>query len=401
MAWSVKAVIKTKPLADGLHAVYVRLTNFGKVSYIATGVRVARKHWNAKIGEVRNTAPMSMESNDYIEAKVNTIKRAIMAEETKAMTPKTLLLMVADKPVDFYGYCTKFINARKDKGQFTTAHNYEVSTDIMREYAPVLSVADVTQPWVDGFVRFMAKRGNAPTTINRKLRLFAGVYELVIEEGLAKRNPFEAAFIKGATSKIKEIPTPDDLRALVLALPQMTPAVRLAAHVFLVQFLTRGTRISDIVFLKHESVREDCFVFSEGKTGKQKKINKHPIVKDILEQYDCQPYVFPLCSWEYNPKLSEEQNSLDKTETSKRLTSLVNKNLRAALIVAGISKHFSSHSSRHGFATLAIQSLQGDLRKVQGMLNHANQSTTEGYTQDLLRANYDEDEKKIYKQIWK
>lgn len=401
MAWSVKAVIKSKPLADGLFAVYVRLTSFGKVSYIATGVRVARKHWNARTGELKPTAPMSMDNNDYIEAKVNAIKRALMAEESKAMTPKALLGMVADKPVDFYGYCQKFINVRIEEKQFTTANNYKVATDIMREFAPTLSVADVTPAWVSGYVRYLKQRGNADTTINRRLRLFAGVYDLVIEDGLAKRNVFDKATIKGATSKIKEIPTPDDLRALVLALPDMTPAVRLAAHVFLTQFLTRGTRISDIIFLKHSSVGADYFLFNESKTDKQKKINIHPLVADIMRQYDCPVYVFPLCTWAYNPKLSEEQNMTERVLESKRLTSVVNKNLRAALTAAGISKHFSSHCSRHGFATMAIKSLNGDLRKVQGMLNHANASTTEGYAQDLQRSDYAADEEKIYGQIWK
>jgi len=400
MAWSVKAVIKSKPLADGKFAVFLRLTAFGKVSYIASGVRVDRKHWNARMGQLKTSAPLSMESNEFIEKLIGQLKKTVMADQNLSMSPKVLLKMVAEKPVDFYGYCERFINARKEKKQFTTAHIYEVQNGLLRVFAPELSVMDINMSFVNKFVAHMTTTGNSDTTINRKLRFFAGVYDLVIEDGLAKRNYWNDARISGTKSKIKEIPTADDLKAIVLAMPNMSDVVRLAAEMFITQFLTRGTRISDIIFLKKDAIVDDHLIFEEKKTGKPKRINIHPLVRDFMAQYDCPVYVWPMCTWTHNPKLNAEQNEADRVNTTKRLTAATNKNLRYALKAAGINKHFSTHSSRHGFATMAIQAL-GDLRKVQGMLNHANQATTEGYAQDLKRADYSTEEAKIYGQIWK
>jgi integrase/recombinase XerD len=400
MAWSVKAVIKSKPLADGKFAVYMRLTAFGKVSYIATGVRTDRKHWNARMGQLKTSAPLSMESNEYLDKLLAQLKKTIMTDQNLSMSPKVLLQMVAEKPVDFFGYCERFIQARIEKKQFTTANIYRVQTDLLRAYAPQLSVTDITVSFVNKLVAHMSATGNSDTTINRKLSFFAGVFELIIEDGLAKKNYFNDARIAGTKSKIKEIPTAEDLKALVLAMPSMSPVVRLAAEMFVTQFLTRGTRISDIIFLKKSAVVDGHLVFEEKKTGKPKRINIHPLVRDFMAQYDCPVYVFPHCTYTPNPRLSEQAQNTELVKVTKRLTASTNKNLRFALVAAGITKHFSTHSSRHGFATMAIQAL-GDLRKVQGMLNHANQATTEGYAQDLQRADYTTEEQKIYGQIWK
>jgi site-specific recombinase XerD len=400
MAWSVKAVIKSKPLADGKFAIYLRLTAFGKVSYIATGVRTDRRHWNPRMGQLKTSAPLSMESNEYLDKLLAQLKKTVMEGQNLSMSPKALLKMVAEKPVDFYGYCERFIQARIEKKQFTTANIYRVQTDLLKAYAPQLSVTDITTSFVNKLVAHMTSTGNSDTTINRKLSFFAGVFELIMEDGLAKKNYFNDARISGTKSRIKEIPTADDLKALVLAMPAMSDVVRLAAEMFLTQFLTRGTRISDIIFLKKESVVDGHLVFHEKKTNKPKRINIHPLVRDFMAQYNCPVYVFPHCTYVPNAKLSEADQSAELVKATKRLTASTNKNLRFALKAAGITKHFSTHSSRHGFATMAIQAL-GDLRKVQGMLNHANQATTEGYAQDLQRSDYTIEEQKIYGQIWK
>lgn len=400
MAWSVKAVIKSKPLADGKFAIYLRLTAFGKVSYIATGVRTDRRHWNARMGQLKTSAPLSMESNEYLDKLLAQLKKTVMEGQNLSMSPKVLLQMVANKPVDFYGYCDKFIAVRKEKKQFTTANIYQVETNLLKAYAPTLSVTDISLSFVNKLVAHLVDSEKAATTINRKLSFYAGVFDLIIEDGLAKKNYFNFAHVSGTKTKIKEIPTADDLKALLLAMPAMSDAVRLSAEMFLTQFLTRGTRISDIIFLKKESVQDGHLVFHEKKTNKPKRINIHPLVRDFVAQYNCPVYVYPLCTYTPNPRLSDEDQSAELVKVTKRLTRATNHKLKLALAAAGITKHFSTHSSRHGFATMAIQAL-GDLRKVQGMLNHANQATTEGYAQDLQRSDYTTEEEKIYGQIWK
>jgi len=62
--------------------------------------------------------------------------------------------------------------------------------------------------------------------------------------------------------------------------------------------------------------------------------------------------------------------------------SVINKALKRACGLAGISKQVSSHTLRHSFATHLLQN-GVDIRTVQSQLGHADVKTTEIYTHIL------------------
>jgi len=62
--------------------------------------------------------------------------------------------------------------------------------------------------------------------------------------------------------------------------------------------------------------------------------------------------------------------------------SMVNKVIKQAGKIAGLTKTISSHTLRHSFATHLLQS-GVDIRTVQSQLGHADVKTTEIYTHVL------------------
>ena len=396
--YSVAAVIKSKKLNDGCFAVFLRLTISSKVSYLVTGVRVEKKNWDKKLGRLKNHAPLAMETNSFLEERKNVLKKILLDENNLIKSPKSILEMCKPRSVDFFQYLQEFLQIRESRGQVETVETYKDYINQVKKYKKEIFVADIDEAWVDGFVKHL-RLSNNDATINRKLKFMRGVMDLAVKAKVVSENAFNLVAVKPSKPKIKEIPTSGEITKLIEAMPGLVGRQRLYIQVFLVQFFTRGTRISDILLLKKSSIVGENIQILEQKNKSYKSIGLHDYVKLWATEWNDPLYMFPVISWKHNDQLSEKENRIAKSKAVGSGTSLVNKALRLVCKKIGIEKKLTTHSSRHGFTTMAIAKLQGDLRKVQGLVNHANFKTTENYAHDLNSTNYQEEERIIYKNL--
>lgn len=396
--YSVSSVIKSKKLNDGSYAVYLRLTISSKVSYLATGIRVDKKNWDKKLGRLKNHAPLSMESNNFLEDRKNALKKLLLNEGNLSKSPKVILEMCRPRSVDFFVYVDQFLKIRENRGQVETVETYTDYVNQLRKYKKEIYLADIDEEWVNGYVRFL-RVSNNDATVSRKLKFLRGVMDIALKAKVVSENAFNLVAVKPSKPKIKEIPTSGEISKLIKSLPTLVGRQRLYVQVFLVQFFTRGTRISDILLLKRSSIVGDTIQILEQKNKSYKSIGLHDYVKLWAEEWSDPVYMFPVINWLPSDKLSEKENRIAKKKAVSSGTTLVNKALRLVCKKIGIEKKLTTHSSRHGFTTMAINKLQGDLRKVQGLVNHANFKTTENYAHDLNATNYAEEEKIIYKNL--
>lgn len=396
--YSVSSVIKSKKLNDGSFAVYLRLTISSKVSYLATGIRVDKKNWDKKLGRLKNHAPLSMESNNFLEDRKNALKKLLLNEGNLSKSPKVILEMCRPRSVDFFVYVDQFLKIRENRGQVETVETYTDYVNQLRKYKKEIYLADIDEEWVNGYVRFL-RVSNNDATVSRKLKFLRGVMDIALKAKVVSENAFNLVAVKPSKPKIKEIPTSGEISKLIESLPTLVGRQRLYVQVFLVQFFTRGTRISDILLLKRSSIVGDTIQILEQKNKSYKSIGLHDYVKLWAEEWSDPVYMFPVINWLPSDKLSEKENRIAKKKAVSSGTTLVNKALRLVCKKIGIEKKLTTHSSRHGFTTMAINKLQGDLRKVQGLVNHANFKTTENYAHDLNATNYAEEEKIIYKNL--
>ena len=396
--YSVSSVIKSKKLNDGSFAVYLRLTISSKVSYLATGIRVDKKNWDKKLGRLKNHAPLSMESNNFLEDRKNALKKLLLNEGNLSKSPKAILEMCRPRSVDFFVYVDQFLKIRENRGQVETVETYTDYVNQLRKYKKEIYLADIDEEWVNGYVRFL-RVSNNDATVSRKLKFLRGVMDIALKAKVVSENAFNLVAVKPSKPKIKEIPTSGEISKLIKSLPTLVGRQRLYVQVFLVQFFTRGTRISDILLLKRSSIVGDTIQILEQKNKSYKSIGLHDYVKLWAEEWSDPVYMFPVINWLPSDKLSEKENRIAKKKAVSSGTTLVNKALRLVCKKIGIEKKLTTHSSRHGFTTMAINKLQGDLRKVQGLVNHANFKTTENYAHDLNATNYAEEEKIIYKNL--
>ena len=145
---------------------------------------------------------------------------------------------------------------------------------------------------------------------------------------------------------------PDSLDC-VLAL--LTPQNALACRIS----LATGLRISDVLQLRTEQLRQTSCTVMESKTGKRRRIQLGEALRLAVLSYSGKVWAFPgRCS-----------------EVKHRTRQAVYKDIRRAAQALRIPGVVAPHSMRKSFAVKKYHAC-GDLRRVQKLLQHSNEAVT-------------------------
>ncbi len=138
-----------------------------------------------------------------------------------------------------------------------------------------------------------------------------------------------------------------------------------------------GLRVSELVSLNRDHINLDRREFSiRGKGQKDRLIFISPEAALWIERYlASRPDNFKPLFIHYGGSQDKLDDGAYTRLTARSVQRLVGRYAK----LAGITKHVTPHTLRHSFAT-DLLSNGADLRSVQGLLGHANVSTTQIYT---------------------
>lgn len=142
---------------------------------------------------------------------------------------------------------------------------------------------------------------------------------------------------------------------VVHILAALTPPNRLACEVS----LATGLRINDVLSLKTEKVAKGRFTVREEKTGKTKSVRLPEELRKQCLSIAGQHFVF-------EGRLNGKKH---------RTRQAVFKDLRRVAKLYGCKPHLSPHSMRKIYA-VEQYAKYGDLKRVQSLLNHSDESVT-------------------------
>jgi site-specific recombinase XerD len=221
----------------------------------------------------------------------------------------------------------------------------------------------------------LSSRGQAPSTVARKLAALRGLFRALVEIGARVDNPAELLSSPKKPQRLPRVLRADEVAALLDRIPATTPLELRDRALFELAYAS-GLRAEELVMLDLESIDFDSeAVRVEGKGGKTRIVPAGEHALRAVERYVVRG----------RPALDGEgQSALFLSKSGRRLgTSDVRRRLRtwaraAAAHVPGLDGVYP-HALRHSFATHLLEG-GADLRAIQELLGHATISTTQVYT---------------------
>ena len=260
-----------------------------------------------------------------------------------------------------------------------TADEYQADLEAFKQFYEAtdssLSWADMPADIIRQWVVEMMDKGNAPTSVRRRLSSLRSFYKFLLRRGLVTKDP------------VHSIPGPKVEKRLP-AYVRETEMDRLfdgdffgegyqgfRDRMILLTFYTTGIRLSELIGLTDRDVDLDQMQLKvTGKRNKQRIIPYGDEYGDSLRQYLAERDDFA-------GQLASDDRSLFLDERSaRRMTPVKVRNIvKKYLSMVTTQQRNSPHVLRHTFAT-AMLNHQADLQSVKELLGHESLSTTEIYT---------------------
>lgn len=232
------------------------------------------------------------------------------------------------------------------------------------------------------YVASLSERGQAPTTVARKLASLRGLLGVQVTVGARSENPAELIGSPKRPQNLPRVLKPSEVAALLDRIPATRPLELRDRALFELAYAS-GLRAEELVSLDVGSVDFDSeLVRVEGKGDRTRLVPAGEHALRALERY--LQAGRPALAAQYASAERRSAEPLFLSKSGRRLnTSDVRRRLRtwARLAARGAPALVDAHphALRHSFATHLLQG-GADLRAIQELLGHASISTTQVYT---------------------
>ncbi|MBT9391791.1 site-specific integrase [Hymenobacter sp. NST-14] len=383
---SVKVILKEEKINKAGEApVYLRIIKDRKSKYISIGLRVKPQDWNSDLCKVKKSHPNMGRTNAFIATKVAEAEGVALdlQRESKFVSPVQIKKVIMGQSTgSFLKYFAQYLTALEKQGKISTMSK---ATAVYSKLKSFLGTSDllfdeVTVNFLNQYEAHLRDElGNSVNTIYSNIKIFRKLFNDAMGEDLVsyERNPFRKWKIKQEKTN-KSFLTEEELE-LIVQLP-LKEGSKLWHHRNLFVFATYagGLRISDLLQLKWGNFSGTHIRLAMHKTGDPVSIFLPNKALEILQYYrqgeqKKSTYIFPFFNSDTD---YSDPRVLYKAISSA--TAYANKNLKTIISRTGIETPVSFHSSRHTFATRALNK-NASMEQVSKLMGHSSIRTTQIY----------------------
>ena len=232
------------------------------------------------------------------------------------------------------------------------------------------------------YVATLSARGQAPSTVARKLAAVRALFRVQTQLGRIAQNPADLVAAPKRPKTLPRVLKAEEVELLLDRIPATTP-LQQRDRALLELAYSSGLRAEELVTLEVGAIDFDAeTVRVEGKGGKTRlvPVGEHALaaIARYLER------ARPALRTEHGDGPAAQREPMFLSKTGRRLsTSDVRRRLRTwTRMTQGRAPALAQahpHTLRHSFATHLLEG-GADLRSIQELLGHATISTTQVYT---------------------
>jgi integrase/recombinase XerD len=274
--------------ADKTYPLYLRIYKNKKIKLVSIAQSVFEKDWDERAGKVLGSSKQHVRLNNLIAKVLSDAQSAALDAETAdfSSTAKQIVTKIKGGPQkDYFKFAYDYIEQFNNENQRGTYLLYlsqlkKTKTYLGRES---LSFNDIDSTFLRRYETHLKIKGNKTNTIHGNLKRIRSIYYAAIKEGIVEqaKNPFFSFKLKVEKTK-KERLTLEELNKIRSAAPTKKSVIWHCKNTFLLSFNCMGMRISDVLLLKWNNIKEDRLEYKMKKTKEIKSIILSAEAKQIL-----------------------------------------------------------------------------------------------------------------------
>lgn len=388
---------KDRTNKDNTAPLYLRFNQGKKIKYIATGIFISPKHWDAENQKIKEDNPNSKEIQYQIDSQINEFEKKIRRLEILDIEVSLENLFETDRKRigSTLEDCFKSTIERLESlGKYGSASKHKTTLSALKQAKKAnVKLEEIDLAFLNDFELFLRQKGNQDNSIATKFSLIKAVYNKALNEELftPKNYPFKKfkvgrlwattrkrAINKEQLQKIIDFKVPDSSK---------TPYTEFAKDIFLFTYYTAGINFRDIATLQHKNLINGRLIYIRHKTGKNISCKLLPEAQKIIDKYICpwgseNDYIFPILN-------ASHQTELQKFNRIHKALAKVNRELKQIGSSAGIMTPITTYTARHTYATVLKRS-GVNIALISESLGHSDLSTTQIYLDSFENEQLDE-----------
>jgi len=377
--------LNNKPIKGSKeHNLLLRITVNRKHTRVSLMYNVMPSQFNPngkKSNYIRSNHPDYKWLNDKLDDKIKQAKEIVANRDKKGQPINGTIirdLLSRSSSFDFIQFLVEHIKNLNDNKQFSTAEKYHAGLKSLKDFTGrnELLFEEINLDFINSYEKYLLDKKKARSTIHGLLKNIKALFNKAIQKGKVDPglSPFNIYKLKlGKTSKDRL--TEEEIKSienLELIDGSLIDNVR---NAFLFSFYNAGIRISDILMMTWDNIKDVRLVYTMYKTKKvhSLKLKDKPLA--ILEKYKDrgESFIFPFLSDRYD---YSDPMFLHNQIGAK--TALINGYLKDIAKKVGINKNITTHTARHSFADIARQKTD-NIYNLSKTLGHSSLKVTEAY----------------------
>jgi len=378
---TIKVGLRLSTVEGKAGTIFYRITHSRKTKQITTSVHLLPEEWNPETERVVIRNGKTAQAQERIDGGVRLLRRIIDHLESRRKSYSVTDIVDRYKAPDSNMPLMPFMKGRitqlKECNRLGTARNYERAMKSLSQYAEdeELPFASLTERFIDGYNRFLLRRGIARNSISFYMRILRAVYNRAVKERLAEQTfPFRNVYTGIDHTRKKAVDEKIILRLSALDL-RHSASLSLARDLFVFSYCTRGMAFVDMAYLRKTDIRDGSIRYARRKTKRQLSVRIEPGIRRIIDKYadDASVYVFPILKTDDPAKaFSQYQIALN----------YYNRQLKKLSAILHLEAGLSSYTARHSWA-VAARNRNIPMSIISAGMGHTSERTTQIYLTTL------------------